>query len=81
MLAWTGPVRSKGLDPAKLEGIVVDDDQAERQGFALVSTSISPFVGNGYRHDGDAARAGVEAVQVVERPLPDAVAVGVSPQR
>lgn len=56
VLAWTGPRRSRGaaaaIDPAKLAGVVLDDDRAERQGFDLVSTSTSPFVGSGYRHDG-----------------------------
>lgn len=41
-----------GIDPAKLPGIVVDDEQAERVGFELVSTSLAPYVGTGYRHDG-----------------------------
>jgi hypothetical protein len=41
-----------GIDPKKLEGIVIDDSQAERIGFDSVSMAVGPFVGDGYRHDG-----------------------------
>lgn len=41
-----------GIDPKTLRGIVVDDEQAERKGFEAKSTSVGPFVGVGYRHDG-----------------------------
>lgn len=46
----------KGLDPKKLGGVVVDDEQAERAGFETTSTANPPFVGAGYRHDGNANR-------------------------
>jgi hypothetical protein len=39
------------LDPAKLGGIVVDDDTAEATGAWTRSASAGPFVGNGYLHD------------------------------
>jgi FAD dependent oxidoreductase len=42
----------KGLDPKKLSGVVVDDEQAERVGFETVSSANPPFVAAGYRHDG-----------------------------
>lgn len=41
-----------GIDPKTLIGIVVDDEQAERKGFESKSSSVGPFVGVGYRHDG-----------------------------
>ena len=41
------------VDPKKLAGVVVDDADAERTGFDTVSTSNGPFVGVGYRHDGN----------------------------
>jgi hypothetical protein len=44
------------IDPKKLIGILLDDDQAERKGFEAVSGSIQPFLGVGYRHDGDAEK-------------------------
>jgi FAD dependent oxidoreductase len=42
---------ARGLDPAKLGGIVVDDEQAEKTGTWVHSTSAGPFVGAGYLHD------------------------------
>jgi FAD dependent oxidoreductase len=42
---------ARGLDPAKLGGIVVDDEQAEKTGIWVHSTSAGPFVGSGYLHD------------------------------
>ena len=44
--------RLGGIDPKTLRGIVVDDEQAERKGFASKSPAIGPYVGAGYRHDG-----------------------------
>ncbi|MCI0458938.1 MAG: FAD-dependent oxidoreductase [Gemmataceae bacterium] len=43
----------RGLDPAKLAGIVVDDTQATKTGAWVASTSAGPFVGEGYLHDGN----------------------------
>jgi hypothetical protein len=39
------------LDPASLEGVVVDDNQAWITGDWRRSTSVGPFVGQGYLHD------------------------------
>lgn len=41
-----------GLDAKDIKGVVVDDADAVRTGFESVSTSVGPFVGGGYRHDG-----------------------------
>ena len=41
----------RGLDPAKLPGIVVDDTAASKIGDWVFSASTSPFVGRGYLHD------------------------------
>ncbi|MCP5524908.1 MAG: FAD-dependent oxidoreductase [Verrucomicrobiales bacterium] len=41
------------IDPAKLPGIVVDDDQAVLTGDWQISRSVGSWVGNGYRHDGN----------------------------
>lgn len=56
VLKWTGPVpaqRASGLDPKKLPGIVVDDQNAKRIGFDLMGHTVTPFVGLFYRHDGN----------------------------
>jgi hypothetical protein len=49
------PITEKqpSLMPDKLKGVVVDDDQAIRQGSWVVSNANGGFVGSGYRHDGD----------------------------
>jgi hypothetical protein len=52
VLDWTGPKRPAGIDPRKLPGIVLDDTDARRQGFDHESSTVPPFVGTGYRHDG-----------------------------
>lgn len=39
-----------GIDPAKLPGIVVDHSEAELTGSWQASTSVKPFVGDGYIH-------------------------------
>ncbi len=57
VLDWTGPKGGVGsIDSRKLEGIVVDDPVAEREGFDHVSSSASPYVNEGYRHDGNENR-------------------------
>ena len=40
-----------------LEGVVVDDNEAERKGTWEASTSVAPFVGDHYRHDGNEDKA------------------------
>ncbi len=54
-LVWTGPKRVavSGIEIRSLAGMVIDDEQSDRSGFDTVSSSIGPFVGVGYRHDGD----------------------------
>jgi hypothetical protein len=43
----------RSLNPTELTGIVIDDEHAVRMGFDNVSSSTFPFVGAGYRHDGN----------------------------
>ena len=65
VLDWTGPTGPRpvaGIDPKKLEGVVLDDDDAERQGFATTSRAAGPFVGAGYRHD-SAERRGSQSAR------------------
>jgi hypothetical protein len=54
-LEWSGPTpaAARGVDPAKLEGRVVDDAGAIFEGPWAASTSSPEFVGDGYRHDGN----------------------------
>jgi hypothetical protein len=45
------------IDPAKLTGVVVDDEQADKTGNWLRSTSAGPYVGDGYVHDNNENQA------------------------
>ena len=58
VLAWTGPTKrtARSIDPKSLDGIVVDEASAERQGFEEASQVIGPFVGVGYQHDGNTGK-------------------------
>ena len=51
VLEFASPPTPGAVDPKKLPGVVVDDADAELVGFEGVSSSVSPFVGVGYRHD------------------------------
>jgi hypothetical protein len=56
VLVWTGPKKTPpkpGLDPAKLPGIVVDEDDARLRGFSMIGHTVYPYVSGGYRHDGN----------------------------
>ena len=46
----------KRLNLAELKGVVIDDAQAKLEGDWDTSTSIGPFVADGYRHDGNAEK-------------------------
>lgn len=45
-----------GTAPGDFEGTVVDDRQATLTGAWTVASATKPFVGDGYRHDADAAK-------------------------
>jgi hypothetical protein len=47
---------TRGLEAAKLGGIVVDDAQANKTGDWIPSSASVPFVGQGYVHDGNEAK-------------------------
>lgn len=55
VLAWTGSTSrpAASIDPKSLDGMVVDEASAERQGFDEASQVIGPFIGTGYLHDGN----------------------------
>ena len=72
VLVWTGAKRVavEGIDAKSLEGIAVDDEASQREGFDSVSQSIGPYVGIGYRHDGDTAKGNQAARFDVKIPSP-----------
>jgi hypothetical protein len=53
VLSYKREKRLSGLDPARIPGIVVDDESATSVGIWTASNANPPFVGNGYRHDGN----------------------------
>ncbi len=61
----TLPARAlPGLDPAKLEGIVIDDEDAELRGNWSDQGSLRPFVGQNYHYSSDAAATARFAFEV-----------------
>ena len=59
---------ANSLDPARLEGIVVDDTQATMTGDWQASSVVGPYVGAGYQHDGGAANGRFRARFVPDLP-------------
>ncbi|MDZ4859806.1 MAG: FAD-dependent oxidoreductase [Candidatus Hydrogenedentes bacterium] len=53
VLEWSGPdkITNFKIDPKSLDGIVIDDLDAELSEGWLTSSSVPRFVGNWYRHD------------------------------
>lgn len=57
------PAAAAGSIPlAKLEGIVLDDSQAEKVGAWSHSTNFRPYIEQGYVHDGDQAKGTLQLV-------------------
>ena len=50
-----------GLDKAKLPGIVLDDGDAVLKGFEQTGHTTPGYVGDGYRHDGNAEKGAMTA--------------------
>lgn len=59
---------SSGTAPGDFEGTVVDDDDATLTGDWTVASATKPFVGAGYRHDGDSAKGSKSARFVAQLP-------------
>ncbi len=55
MLDFESPpvLEGRSFKAEELGGIVVDDEQAERHGFEVAGHATSPYVNQGYRHDGN----------------------------
>ncbi|WP_436714676.1 FAD-dependent oxidoreductase [Roseiconus lacunae] len=51
VLQYTGPPKAQGIDPKKLNGVVVDNTQAKSEGPWIASSSSVPRVGSDYFHD------------------------------
>ncbi len=51
----------KGLSAKDLPGVLIDDDKAELTGEWVRGSVIGPYVGEGYRHDGDSGKGAKSA--------------------
>jgi FAD-dependent oxidoreductase family protein len=60
VLVWTGQRRG-GIDAAKLPGIVIDDEAAEKQGNWHSSSSVAGYIGAMYLHDGNEQKGQLSA--------------------
>ncbi len=69
--------RVAALEPAKLEGIVMDDEQAAKSGKWTESRASAPYMGAGYLHDGNAHDGKASASFRVAIPSPGAYRVRV----
>jgi hypothetical protein len=56
------------LTKEKLGGVVVDDTEAQKTGFDATGHTASPFVGEGYAHDGNEGKGDQKARFVAELP-------------
>ena len=70
VLEYATPPQAGGIDPETLPGVVIDDENAHRVGFTAVSSSLAPFVGTGYRHDGNDRRRKQSAEFLPDLPAP-----------
>lgn len=59
---------ARGIDAAKLPGIVVDDAAAKLEGEWVDSTASRPFVADGYKHDGNKGKGASSATFVIRVP-------------
>ncbi len=70
VLHYSGPATSRGTDPAKLPGVVVDEADAKKTGEWQESGAAKTYVGDGYSHDGNDKSRTVSAI--FEAKLPKA---------
>jgi hypothetical protein len=54
ILNYIGPKSARGVDAAKVKGIVMDDRDAKMTGHWQESAAAKSFINDGYRHDGNA---------------------------
>ena len=67
-----------GVDKAKLPGVVVDDTAAALKGFEATGHTSPRYVGDGYRHDGNAEKGMMTARYVPALPAAGSYRVAIS---
>jgi hypothetical protein len=66
VLAWSGPVRTTGVEPKSLPGTVVDNVAAKLVGDWQHSSSLGGYVGTEYLHDGNTEKGKKTATFVID---------------
>jgi hypothetical protein len=70
VLTWDGPLPPD--HSVKLDGIVVDNEEAKKEGFWKMAATVGPWVKRGYEHDNNDPAAKGECLAVFEAVLPEA---------
>ncbi|NNE91716.1 MAG: FAD-dependent oxidoreductase, partial [Verrucomicrobiales bacterium] len=73
VLEYDSPVKNRTftrIDPRKLDGIVIDDEQAKTEGFWKGSTSSGSYIGYGYKHDDRKADGNAKVIFEAKLPKP-----------
>ena len=52
VLEYEPRTSGQGLDPVRLPGVVIDSEAAEHTGRWTLSSSVGPYIGHGYEHNG-----------------------------
>ena len=79
VLTYARPARAaQGIDPSKIPGIVADDSKGEAKGDWSHSSANGPFVGDGYRHDGNEGKGSKKFILSADLPQPGMYMVGIS---
>ncbi|MFN7562834.1 MAG: FAD-dependent oxidoreductase, partial [Prosthecobacter sp.] len=68
VLHYDGPKSSRGVDPKKMDGVVVDDTQAVKTGDWSEGGAATKFIGDGYAHDGNADKGRKSMLFVAKLP-------------
>ena len=71
ILEYAGPLRRGAqveIDPAKLSGVVVDNERAERSGSWIQAATVYPRVGGSYHHDNNQNKGQLRARYRAELP-------------
>jgi len=68
VLHYDGPKSSRGVDPKKMDGVVVDDTQAVKTGDWSEGGAATKFIGDGYAHDGNAEKGKKSMLFVAKLP-------------
>ncbi|MBL9131420.1 MAG: FAD-dependent oxidoreductase, partial [Verrucomicrobiaceae bacterium] len=70
ILQFSGPKSAKGVDPKKMDGVVIDDAAADKKGEWSQGGAASKFIGDGYAHDGNDGKGQKSIVFRAKLPAP-----------